>query len=93
MAEFKYDINRKVSELKSDIVQLTTRFDIIDIDVNVLLDAMDDTSKPCSWQFWMESYLELVSELVRAGIVKEPVNSALYKSYIETGVAWKNENK
>ena len=88
MAEFKYDINRKVAELQSDILKMSTRFDIIDIDVNTLLDAMEDTTKPCSWQFWMDKYFELVDELVRAGIVKEPTNSTLYKSYKEKGVAW-----
>jgi hypothetical protein len=91
MAEFKYDINRKAADLNADILHLTTRFDMIDIDVNALLDAMEDATKPCSWQFWMDKYFELVYELVRAGIVKEPVNSTLYKSYKEKGVAWEEQ--
>ena len=81
MAEFKHPINEKVSELQSMITRLTGRFDIINIDVHSVLDSQESTTKPCSWHYWMNTYLDLVNELITAGIVEEPKNSGLWDEY------------
>lgn len=85
MAEFKHPINEKVSALQSYITSLTGKFDIINIEVQSLLDVIDSTNKPCSWQFWMTKYLELTNELVEAGIVEEPKNNDIWKTFKEKG--------
>lgn len=81
MAEFKHPINQKVSELQSEITRLTTKFDIINIDVQSVLETMSATTKPCSWQFWMHTYLFLVEDLIQAGIVEEPKNCPLWEEW------------
>lgn len=82
MAEFKHPINMKVCELQADILRFTQHCDIIEIDVHSLLETMDSTTKPCSWQFWMDRYMDLVKDLVDAQIIAEPTDSSLWNNWL-----------
>ena len=65
------ELSQIENELHKAVGMLQTRFDIINIDVHAVIDATDEYTKPCSWQYWRESYMELVEDLKKAGIVKE----------------------